>query len=65
MSAEASSKQGKSAAEIIQQINAKNAKLLALALVIGFVMYHGILHLKYGKQAIFIKIFVVFLTSLQ
>jgi hypothetical protein len=51
MSAEASSKQGKSAAEIIQQINAKNAKLLALALVMGFVLYHGMLHLKYGKQA--------------
>jgi hypothetical protein len=49
MSAEASNKQGKSAAEIIQQINAKNAKLLALALVIGFIIYHGMLHLRYGK----------------
>jgi hypothetical protein len=48
MSAEASRK-GKSAAEIIQQINAKNAKLLAVALVIGFIIYHGMLHLRYGK----------------
>jgi hypothetical protein len=49
MSEEASRK-GKSAAEIIQQINAKNAKLLALALVIGFIIYHGMLHLRYGKR---------------
>jgi hypothetical protein len=51
MSGEASRK-GKSAAEIIQQINAKNAKLLALALVIGFVIYHGMLHLRYGKRVL-------------
>lgn len=50
MSYVASSKQGKSAAEIIQQINVKNAKLLALTLVIGFVIYHGMLHLRYGKR---------------
>ncbi|GFG40632.1 hypothetical protein Cfor_06669 [Coptotermes formosanus] len=48
MSSQASNKQGKSAAEIIQQINVKNAKLLALTLVIGFVIYHGVLHLRYG-----------------
>ncbi|PSN53759.1 hypothetical protein C0J52_06243 [Blattella germanica] len=48
MSAESTGKQGRSAAEIIQQINVKNAKLLALTLVIGFVIYHGMLHLRYG-----------------
>lgn len=47
MSTEAASK-GKSAAEIIQQINAKNAKLLAFILVIGFIIYHGMLHVRYG-----------------
>jgi len=52
MSSEASSKQGKSAAEIIQQINVKNAKLLALTLVIGFIIYHGMLHLRYGKRSL-------------
>ena len=49
MSAETEKKQGRSAAEIIQQINVKNAKLLALVLVVGFVLYHGMLHLRYGK----------------
>ncbi|XP_046397120.1 N-acetylneuraminate 9-O-acetyltransferase [Ischnura elegans] len=46
--AETSSKQGRSAAEIIQQINAKNAKIFALILVLGFIMYHGMLHFRYG-----------------
>ncbi|XP_067001977.1 N-acetylneuraminate 9-O-acetyltransferase [Anabrus simplex] len=50
MSTEASSK-GKSAAEIIQQINAKNAKIVALILVIGFIVYHGMLHLRYGLDS--------------
>jgi hypothetical protein len=54
MSAEASTK-GKSAAEIIQQINAKNAKLLALTLVIGFIIYHGMLHMRYGKRVLCIQ----------
>lgn len=36
-------------AEIIKQINAKNAKLVALVLVVGFILYHGTVHLRYGK----------------
>lgn len=40
----------KSKAErIIEQINAKNAKKVALLLVLGFVCYHEVLHLRYGK----------------
>lgn len=40
----------KSTAEkFIDQLNVENAKLLALVLVIGFIGYHGILHLRYGE----------------
>lgn len=37
------------AERIIEQINASNAKKVALILVIGFVCYHELLHLRYGK----------------
>lgn len=37
------------AEQIIGQINADNAKRIALLLVAGFAIYHGILHLRYGK----------------
>lgn len=37
------------AEQLIDQINADNAKRIALLLVIGFVIYHGVLHLRYGK----------------
>lgn len=37
-----------SASEISQYINVENAKLVALTIVIGFVAYHGSIHLKYG-----------------
>lgn len=41
----------KSKAErIIEQINASNAKKVALLMVFGFVCYHELLHLRYGKQ---------------
>lgn len=49
MSAEGSSKQGRSAAEIIQQINIKNAKIIAFSMLVGFVVYHSMLHLKFGE----------------
>lgn len=40
----------KSRAEnFIEQLNAKNAKKVALLLVLGFVAYHGMLHLRFGK----------------
>lgn len=42
-------KHGRSAAEIIQQINIKNAKVLAFILIVGFIIYHGLLHWRYGK----------------
>lgn len=37
------------AANVIKQINAKNAKIVACLVVIGFCFYHGILHVRYGK----------------
>ncbi|KAJ0178071.1 hypothetical protein K1T71_005894 [Dendrolimus kikuchii] len=42
----------KSSAEwIIDQLNVENAKLLAFVLVIGFIGYHGVLHLRYGPDS--------------
>lgn len=35
--------------KIIEQINATNAKKVALLLVIGFACYHELLHVKYGE----------------
>lgn len=40
----------KSSAEwFIDQLNVENAKLAAFVLVLGFIGYHGILHLTYGE----------------
>lgn len=33
----------------IQQLNVNNAKKVALCLVLGFICYHGLIHLRYGK----------------
>lgn len=41
-----------SAEWIIDQLNVENAKLVAFVLVIGFIGYHGILHLRYGNYKI-------------
>lgn len=42
----------KSSAEwIIDQLNVENAKLVAFVLVIGFIGYHGLLHLRYGPDS--------------
>ncbi|CAG9794077.1 unnamed protein product [Diatraea saccharalis] len=42
----------KSSAEwFIEQLNVENAKLVAFVLVIGFIGYHGILHLRYGPDS--------------
>ncbi|XP_072947251.1 N-acetylneuraminate (7)9-O-acetyltransferase [Epargyreus clarus] len=42
----------KSSAEwIIDQLNVDNAKLVAFVLVIGFIGYHGVLHLRYGTDS--------------
>ncbi|RZF39634.1 hypothetical protein LSTR_LSTR001155 [Laodelphax striatellus] len=38
-------------AEIIQQINSKNAKLIACGLVLSFILYHGVIHLRYGTDS--------------
>ena len=35
--------------EFTRYLNVENAKYLAFLMVIGFVMYHGVIHLKYGK----------------
>lgn len=37
----------------IQQLNVKNAKKIALCLVIGFICYHGLIHLRYGNLSHF------------
>uniref|UniRef100_T1INP0 Cas1p 10 TM acyl transferase domain-containing protein n=1 Tax=Strigamia maritima TaxID=126957 RepID=T1INP0_STRMM len=34
--------------EVLQHINAKNAKVIAVTLVVGFILYHAIIHLVYG-----------------
>lgn len=38
---------------IIQQLNAANAKKVAVLLVVGFICYHGLIHLRYGMYAQF------------
>lgn len=35
----------------IQNLNASNAKKLALLMVLGFTLYHGFLHLRYGNDS--------------
>lgn len=41
---------GESKAEyIIQQLNVSNAKKIALMMVLAFMVYHGLLHLRYGE----------------
>ncbi|KAJ8715881.1 hypothetical protein PYW08_013166 [Mythimna loreyi] len=40
-----------SAEWIIDHLNVENAKLLAFVLVIGFIGYHGVLHLRYGSDS--------------
>ncbi|XP_036319275.1 N-acetylneuraminate 9-O-acetyltransferase [Rhagoletis pomonella] len=39
------------AEHLIQQLNAANAKKVALLMVLGFVAYHGILHWQYGSDS--------------
>ena len=43
---------------IIQQLNATNAKKVALCLVIGFIVYHGIIHLRFGQFSIFCVVYI-------
>lgn len=33
----------------IEQLTANNAKKVALCLVLGFICYHGLIHLRYGN----------------
>ncbi|CAG0914265.1 unnamed protein product [Notodromas monacha] len=40
-----------SATDIIQMINIRNAKLVAILLIAGFVFYHGALHVTYGADS--------------
>ncbi|XP_048756375.2 N-acetylneuraminate 9-O-acetyltransferase-like isoform X1 [Ostrea edulis] len=42
---------GSTTNEITYYLNVENAKILAFCLVCGFVMYHGVLHLKYGNDS--------------
>ena len=35
--------------EISQYLNIGNAKLIALSMVVGFILYHGVLRFKYGE----------------
>lgn len=34
----------------IQQLNVNNAKKVALCMVLGFICYHGLIHLRYGES---------------
>jgi len=43
-----SSASSSNAGEIVHYFNSKNAKIVAVFLVIGFVIYHGIIHMAYG-----------------
>lgn len=45
----------------IQQLNVKNAKKIALCLVIGFICYHGLIHLRYGSYNIIIDLNVFYI----
>lgn len=47
------------AEKIIEQINANNAKKVAFILVLGFVCYHEIFHLRYGKFGTSLKKFLL------
>lgn len=38
----------------IQQLNVNNAKKVALCLVLGFILYHGLIHLRYGRSKNFL-----------
>lgn len=44
-----------SAEWFIGKLNVDNAKLLAFSLVLGFIGYHGILHLRYGNLFLFLQ----------
>lgn len=35
----------------IQQLNSNNAKKVALCLVLGFIFYHGLIHMRYGMSS--------------
>ncbi|XP_076362337.1 N-acetylneuraminate (7)9-O-acetyltransferase isoform X2 [Tachypleus tridentatus] len=39
---------GSNAVEVTHHFNAKNAKLIALIIVVGFLVYHGLIHVTYG-----------------
>lgn len=45
------------AEQFIQNLNAINAKKLAFLMVVGFTIYHGLLHLRYGKQKLKMALF--------
>ena len=40
---------GSSSHEVTHYLNVENAKIVAFFMVMGFVLYHGIIHVKYGK----------------
>ena len=47
-------------AEITRYLNVENAKLVAFFMTVGFIMYHGIIHAKYGQyQSFYMKIIAV------
>ena len=43
----------------IQQLNSSNAKKVALCLVLGFICYHGLIHLRYGRLGEIFKYFYI------
>lgn len=47
---------------LIQQLNANNAKKVALFVVVAFICYHGLIHIKYGKGHFRFVIFILILS---
>lgn len=48
-----SNMEGKSTSKaeyIIQQLNVNNAKKVALLMIIGFIIFHGLIHIRFGMQ---------------
>ena len=37
-------------AEVTRYLNVENAKVAAFLMTVGFIMYHGIFHVKYGAM---------------
>lgn len=55
-----SARRGKSSAEIIQQINIENAKFVAILLLSGMLIFHGVLKITSGNLQLILFSYVLF-----